>query len=267
VVGVIGIIAFLTVLGLSLVIMRVATVALTLTGLSEESARFQVWSAFTGTGFTTSEAEHVVNHPVRRRIVMLIMTLRSAGLVSIIISLILSFVEPGGDPTRVIRLIWLLIGVGILWVISKSKTVDRYLRRLIEWALRRWTDLDVRDYASLLRLSGEYRVMEVQVREGDWVANKTLRSCYLPQEGITVLGIIRDDGSYIGGPKGDTKIYPGDTLILYGRKQELQQLDKRRAGAAGDAAHKRAVREQQKYIKEQDRMEDEYKKKREETIK
>ncbi|MBD3334640.1 MAG: potassium transporter TrkA, partial [Candidatus Eisenbacteria bacterium] len=87
--GFVGIIAFLTVLGLSLVITRIATTALTLTGMSREAARFQARSAFTGTGFTTHEAEQVVGHPVRRRIIMLLMILRSAGLVSILISIIL----------------------------------------------------------------------------------------------------------------------------------------------------------------------------------
>ena len=88
-VGIIGIVALLTVLGLSLVITRLATMALVMTGLSEEAARFQARSAFTGTGFTTSESEKLVNHPVRRQIVMLLMILRSAGLISIVISLIL----------------------------------------------------------------------------------------------------------------------------------------------------------------------------------
>jgi len=65
--GFIGIVAVLTILALSLVITRVATVALTMTGLSRQVARFQARSALTGTGFTTSEAETVVNHPVRRQ--------------------------------------------------------------------------------------------------------------------------------------------------------------------------------------------------------
>ena len=51
----------------SLLITRVATVALTLTGLSREAARCQARSALSGTGFTTPEA--VVAHLVRRRIV------------------------------------------------------------------------------------------------------------------------------------------------------------------------------------------------------
>ena len=67
----------LVTLALALVITRVATVALTLTGLSKESARFQARSAYTGVGFTTTEAESVVGHPVRRRIVMILMLLAS----------------------------------------------------------------------------------------------------------------------------------------------------------------------------------------------
>lgn len=72
----------LVVLLVSLLITRVATVALTLTGLSREVARFQARSALSGTGFTTSEAEAVVNDPVRRRIVMALMLVGSAGIVT-----------------------------------------------------------------------------------------------------------------------------------------------------------------------------------------
>lgn len=49
----------LVVLNSSILITRVATVALTHTGLSRESAKFQACSAFTGVGFTTSESEKV----------------------------------------------------------------------------------------------------------------------------------------------------------------------------------------------------------------
>lgn len=77
--GIVGVVAILVLLTLSLVITRLATVALVMTGLSKEAARFQARSAFTGTGFTTSEAETVVGHPVRRKIIMLLMILRSTG--------------------------------------------------------------------------------------------------------------------------------------------------------------------------------------------
>ena len=66
----IAVLTLVVVVLLSLVITRMATVALTLTGMSSEAARFQARSALTGAGFTTSESEAVVNHPVRRRIVL-----------------------------------------------------------------------------------------------------------------------------------------------------------------------------------------------------
>ena len=62
--------SLLLVVAISLLVTRVATVMLTATGLSREVARFQARSAFTGAGYTTTESESVVNHPVRRRIVM-----------------------------------------------------------------------------------------------------------------------------------------------------------------------------------------------------
>jgi len=77
----IAIISLLMVLVFSLLITRIATIALTYTGLSRQSAKFQARSAFTEVGFTTSESEKVVNHPVRRRILLLMMLIGNAGIV------------------------------------------------------------------------------------------------------------------------------------------------------------------------------------------
>jgi len=119
-IGILGVIAFLAVLALSILITDLATSALILTGLSHESARFQARSAFTGTGFTTKESEKIVNHPVRRRIVAWLMVARSAGLVTIIISLILSFAVSGTYQERLWRLIYLVAGVALLWGVRRS---------------------------------------------------------------------------------------------------------------------------------------------------
>ncbi len=249
--GFIGIVALLTILTLSLIITRIATVALTMTGLSREAARFQARSAFTGTGFTTKETEDVVNHPVRRRIIMALMTIHNAGLLTIALSLILSFAESGTGTDRLYRLLWLIGGIVVLWLLARSKRIERIMGHGIEWALRRWTELDVRDYAGLLRLSGDYTVTEQYVREGDWVEGKRLRDCSLLEEGIVVLGIIRADGSYLGSPKGDTEVFGGDTLVLYGRMEKLRALDRRRAGAPGDLAHDESVAEEKQHWSEE----------------
>ncbi len=261
--GIIGIIAFLSVLGLSLIITQVATIALTMTGLSQEAAKFQARSAFTGTGFTTNEAEEVVNHPVRRRIIMILMVLRSAGLVTIIISLILSFVGPGGSINRLSRLGTILIGIFVLWLLTKSNLLKKYLSFAIQWALRKWTNLDTRDYLSLLRLTGPYTIMELKLKEGDWLVGKKVSECSLRQEGITILGITREDGSYVGVPQPGTEFYPNDNLVLYGRSEGLQELDKRKADFQGDREHQKAMDKQQEEVRQQNRREEKSKRKRE----
>jgi uncharacterized membrane protein len=152
-IGIIGIIALLSVLTLSLVITRIATIALSLTGLSWEASRFQARSAVTGTGFTTSETEKVVNHPVRRKIIMMLMVLRSAGLMTIIISLIFSFANSAEDTEMLYRVLGLFMGILILLLLSRSKFIDNTLNKLIRKALKRWTKLEVRDYENMLKLS------------------------------------------------------------------------------------------------------------------
>jgi hypothetical protein len=65
--------------------------------------------------------------------------------------------------------------VGLLWFLANCKTVDRCINPVMVWALQRWTDLDTRDYMNLLKLSDEYTVMEIQVQEEEWLADKKLK--------------------------------------------------------------------------------------------
>ncbi len=226
---------------LSLLITQIAAEALALTGLSRASAQFQARSAFTGAGFTTSESEQVVSHPVRRRILMWLMLLGNAGIVTVISSLVLTFVSTQGAGDWSLRLGLLVSGIVLLWLVAINQRFNRYLSQAVQWALQRWTHLDVRDYTSLLRLSGEYTVTEMQVDFGDWIASKPLGKMHLRQEGILVLGIHRLDGGYVGAPTGDTEIHPGDTLVLYGRLSALSELDSRKNNISGDRAHQQAI--------------------------
>lgn len=248
----VAIISLLLIVTLSIVITRIATIALTHTGLSKEAARFQARSAFTGAGFTTSESERVVNHPLRRRIILLLMLLGNAGIVTAVSSLILTFVDRGETASVALKVVVLVTGLVALWSIAMSPWVDRHLSRLIDRALKRYTRLDVKDYASLMHLIGEYRLVELEVESQDWLANKTLAESDLRHEGIVVLGIKRANGNYVGGPKGTTKILPGDTLIVYGRVSVIAQIDQRRKDRSGDQEHEEAVAEQTEVNKEEE---------------
>lgn len=234
--------SLLLVVAISLVVSRVATVVLVATGLSRQSARFQARSALSGAGFTTSEAERVVNHPVRRRVIMVLMLIGSAGVVAAVSSLILGFRSGGAGPGW-LRMLELGAGLVALVFLSRSQRVDRRLTNAIRWVLARFTDLETRDLGALLALPAGHAVAELAVREGDWLAGRTLEDLDLRTEAVIVLGIQRADGRYLGAPDGGTRVLAGDTLIVYGHAGRLHELDRRRAGGEGAHRHAEAVRE------------------------
>ncbi|MBD3419308.1 MAG: potassium transporter TrkA [Chitinivibrionales bacterium] len=242
----VSIISLIFILAVSILITRVATVALMETGLSKDAARFQARSAFTGVGFTTNESEKIVNHPVRRRIVQLLMLLGNAGVATAMTTLILSFVSPGDAESVAIRVLMILAGIVALIFFSQSKFIDYWLSRLIRWALDRYTRLDTRDYASLLHVHSGYRIGELRLKPNDWLTGKKLQDTRLREEGVNVLGVQRKTGKYLGALKGDIEIRAGDTLILYGREKSLEELDVRQKGIHGDIQHNEAVEAERK---------------------
>ena len=169
------------------------------------------------------------------------MFLGNAGFITVISSLVLTFVSTSSSGDGISRLFYLLIGIGVLWLIATNRAFNRLLTRLVRKALRRWTDLDLQDYARLLHLKGKYQVIEIEVEQDNWLANKKLKELRLADEGIAVLGIERGDRIYIGAPYGETCIYPKDIVIVYGRKAALVELDVRLAGVEGEQAHQEAV--------------------------
>jgi len=242
----ISIVSLLVVLTLSILVTRIATVALTHTGLSRESAKFQARSAFTGVGFTTNESEKVVNHPIRRRILLLLMLLGNAGVVTAVSSLILSFASLNESGAMLWRVVLLVSGLVALWSFAASKWVDRHLSNLVSKALKRYTNLRVQDFAKLLHLAGDYQITELQVQSGDWLAGRSLGELGLRREGIVVLGVTRKNGRFIGVPDGDTIIKADDVLILYGRAEGIRDLDERQHGYTGNMAHQQKMADQKK---------------------
>jgi len=243
-----ALISFILVVVLSIIIVRIGAIALEMTGLSRDVAAFQAQSAYSGTGFTTSESEYVVSHPVRRRIIRILIFLGSAGITSAIATLILTFV--GKSKSEALTSLGILvISLVFLYFFFTSKRVERWMRRVIKKFLeKQFPELKVYDYNQLLGLSRGYSISRIQVKENSWLANKTLRKVELDKEGILVLGIYRKTKNgeiYIGAPTGITKILPGDVLICYGPEDSLLRLSMRVKGIKGDIEHKEAIKEAQ----------------------
>lgn len=238
-----AIVFLLVVLSFSLVATRLASMALILTGMSKESARFQARSALACVGFTTRESEMVVNHPVRRRIIMLLMLTGNIGVPTVVATLVVSLLTAAQGDHGWRALLLLVAGLAALAYAAHSRWIETHLNRLLARFLKRWTDLDVRDYVSLLQLQNGYAVTEMLVESGDWLAGRNLAEADLSHEGILVLGIQRGGGDYIGAPHAPDRIQAGDTLVLYGWVDRLKELDQRKRDV-GDEAHRKSVAEQ-----------------------
>lgn len=209
-----------------------------MTGLSPDVASFQALSAFSGAGFTTEEAEKTTATPARRNIVTALIRLGSVGIVTAIFSLVVSFTGRGaGGGTAAIALV---VSVVII-TLARSRWFNRLLTSVLEWLLARFTTLEPREYTRLLHMHDEYRVAELTVSASDWLADTTLGELNLPAEGIVVLGILREDGTYEGAPGPAARIDPDDELIAYGKADRLREVADRPAGA--EDAHERAVEE------------------------
>lgn len=234
----------LFVISFSMIITRCAAVMLELTGMSRDSARFQSRAAYCGVGYSNRESEGIINHPLRRRIISMLMLIGNAGTATVIATLILSFTGEESHPY--LKLSLLVVGLVTLYFVATSAWVDAKMTVFVQWAAKKYTKLDLSDYVALLNLSAGYSVLEVEVKEGDWLGGSDLAKLKLPMEGVLVLGVRQPDGTYIGVPPGDTRLSEGDVLTVYGQLDRLEEINHRQVGVAGLYAHEAAVSERAK---------------------
>lgn len=214
--------ALLLVLAVSLLIIRVGTIVLTLTGLSEDVAGFQALSAFTGTGFTTPESSSVVDHPARRRIISHLMILGNLGVVSAVTTAILSVGELRDPRLGMKALALLTAGLAGLLFFSFNHRVRKWLSAPLTRSLSWMTGLDLKDYAEVLQVHGGYQVVEFPITDEHWAVGKNLAELDISSRGVWVLGLWRQDEEYIGVPGPRTKLLAGDVVVVYGLEEGIE---------------------------------------------
>jgi Trk K+ transport system NAD-binding subunit len=209
----------------SLLVVRLGTTALVLTGLERDTSEFQAYSAFFGVGFTTRESEHVVNHPVRRRIVQHLILAGQIGLTSVIVPLVVTFVNVKSMRDGLEQLGLIIGALAVLWVVIRTSLFEGLIDRSIKFALRRTGVLKrVRDHEIILRLHAGFSVSEVAIEAGSELAGRPLAHLALADRGVVVLGMTREDGTYVPAPAVETICRPSDVLTVYGRDGEVRNL-------------------------------------------
>jgi NhaP-type Na+/H+ and K+/H+ antiporter len=216
------------VVALSMFITKAATIALMHTGMSKERAQFQARSAFSGAGFTTSESEVVVKHPVRRKIIMILILMGNAGVVTAISSLILGFVNPGTARDQMINVYLLVTGIGVLILITRWTWFDRYLDKMINVLIKRYTRINPNTFSRMMTLMDDFEITEVKISENPWLTGQILEELKLTDEGMLVLGVVKEGEKYNGVPRGGYHIEADDRLIIYGQSGHIQQLCRRK---------------------------------------
>lgn len=230
---------------ISVLITKISTIALVHTGLSEESAKFQSRSAYTGAGLSTRETENIMNHPVRRKIIYNLMLIGNAGIVTAMSSLILTFVLPESNTFRLYGFLIILVGILLLWIGIRSAWVNRGLSKIITRLLKKYTDLEVQDYAAVLHLKDSFKIVKATVDNNGWMCNRTLQELDLREEGITVLGVQREGFGYFGSPSGNFKMLPHDVVTLYGKSEGIQSIYSRKKDHYAQLEHKKFVQKEE----------------------
>jgi uncharacterized oligopeptide transporter (OPT) family protein len=212
----------LLVIFVSFLIVRAAAVALMMTGMTETRARFQALSAFTGTGFTTKEAESVVNHPLRRKIISWLMILGNAGIVVVIITATSSLVTSKGYQLPINVLI-LLVGIYLIYRVATHKGFIRRWESFVEDKLVKSSTFEEGATEDLLHLLEGYGLVRVIIAEGSSLVGSSLADSKLTEKELMVLGIERGK-AWIPIPKAKEIIQEGDRLVVYGPLEVLKSL-------------------------------------------
>ncbi|MGD2065426.1 MAG: TrkA C-terminal domain-containing protein [Dehalococcoidia bacterium] len=206
----------------SFIIVRIGGFILQLTGIEPDVARFQALSAFSGTGFTTREAERVVGHKTRRRIVTILIILGNAGTVTVIATLVASFTQVEGYLWFFIRLVIIIAGIfGLYRLIIRSNVGQRFL----DWLQKPIVDRVLR---------GTPAVEEVFHVEKDWAISLVMVKSSSESIGLSVADITAEGdieilsidraGTYLTRPDSEEKIVEGDRLLVYGNRKSVKRV-------------------------------------------
>lgn len=229
---------FLFTILVSFIIVRIGAIALELTGLEWSLAKFQSLSCFTGTGFTTREAELITGNPRRRRIATYMIVLGHAGFVTLIATFanslrpstfVLQFTLPFLDtvfPVHIlpwINLVIIVVAVIVLIkIMSRSGFRDRLTKRLRSFILKRKMIKPV-SFEELLIATGGYGVSTIDVEHQHYIRDKTISRSELSKQGIITLAI-EHEGIITPNPPPNTRISAGDKLICFGKLDTIRHI-------------------------------------------
>jgi hypothetical protein len=204
-----------------LFILWLGSIALETTGMERTKARFQALSALSGTGFTTKEAESIVNHPRRRRIVSSLIFLGSVGIIAFILVMIL-YLHAGFKAPTLVHLGIIFVSIFIFGLIVRIGIINK-LSNIIISLLRKGRPVPDFFTEEILHQMGDYEVARIRINERTGTIGLTLGNDKFKEQDITILAIERGD-KVLSLPKDEEVVLAGDCLLCYGKVSGISGL-------------------------------------------
>ena len=189
------------------------SIALEATGLERRKARFQALSALTNSGFTTREAESVVDNPGRRRIIFWLILLGNIGVASFLITLIIALRSGFEQPSARI-IIFILVALLVIVLTIWLGIIGRLTGSIVTLLRKENTDKSPMREEVLYDADG-YGLVRFTVGSKAAEGNISVSNTGLSERGLAVLAIERKD-KVLPFPAAEEKLLPGDQILCYG---------------------------------------------------
>lgn len=202
-----------------LIIVEIITVLFKMTGLTDEKARFQVISLLTGTGFTTKEAELIMQHPTRRKLAQFLMILGYLGFF-VGTSLLVNILQ---NPLTTNIVGSAIIFMVVIFVVVRNPLVKRNFDRIIERVILRLGSTRAKSkhkmYKMITRAKG-YGIFSIIIDEDSHLDGITIMNSNLKSNDMIILNIDKGD-EFIGFVKRDYVLQKGDNILIYGKVDQV----------------------------------------------
>ena len=215
----------LFVIVVSFLVVRAGAIALMMTGMNQKRASFQALSAFTRTGFTTREAEVVLNNPQRRRIITWLIILGNAGLVAVIVSATSSVVTSEGYQVP-ITILFILAGLYLLYKLMSWRGFIRKWEGFIEGRLIKSHAFEEAATEDLLHLIEGYGLVRAIITENSPFVGGAISDVRFLDKEMVILGIERGK-EWIPHPRAQITIDRDDKIVVYGHINVLREIFKK----------------------------------------
>jgi len=221
------------------VVVRIGAIAFELTGIAWSQALFQSISYFTGTGFTTHEAELIAEHPQRRRIAATLMILGNASWVTLVVAFATYLnhrfhEETAGRitlewwgmslsvPTALFQIGKMILALALVYLIYRFFVKSWLWDRLADMIRRRMKLRGVISPVAFEEMSmGKkgYGILRMRLSGESQLCGKSLAESGLRHDfDIQVLAIERDD-AVIPNPGAQEILRAEDSLLCFGRRR------------------------------------------------